>query len=757
MVSLLNRRRTAIEWVALFLLSLGLVALLVVTRVADRADNLVYDALSRAVPRPASNALVIVAIDNASLTQIGRWPWSRSVHAQALERLAEARPRAVLYDILFVEPAPGDDARLADAMAKARPVFLPLLLQAPGANGASFDEKLPVPPLANAMAGAGQVIARPDDDGVVRRARIETVIGMRCWQHLALVTAHALTGTATTPCGRGPAEGLVPYAGPAGRYPTVPFSAVLKGEVPAELLAGKIVLVGASASGLGDQYATPMQSRRDLMSGVEFQANLLDALLGSGLRTETGTAWTLVYSFVPLVILWIGFLYLPPRSNLLLAALLLSLLLLFSGWLLIEHALWIRPAPAIIVMALFLPIWGWRRLAAASRYFVTELNRLREEPGILGMAAPSVAAADRLELQMNLLRDAVRQVRELKHFIEQSQASLPDATLVTDARGIIALANDRAQQFWEHYALRRAQGSLPPLLQALRPHITDGLAEFDALIDSMGDGTATEQECEIDLVDGGAYLLRIKPCFDVDGSFSFGIIRLTDISELRATARQRDTMLQFLTHDMRSPQTSILALLANANETDIAGDLSWRIAGHARQTLDLAEEFVQIARAEAADYEMELLDLRDVAVEAADQLWAQAQARGMKILLEADKDELLVRGNASLLARAVANLVSNAVKYGEADGEVRIRTSVDDAGRAICTVEDDGRGMSPEQVARLFERFSRFVPANAEEAGIGLGLVLVRTVAAGHGGVIECASEPGKGSRFTLRLSRAES
>ncbi|WP_182911859.1 CHASE2 domain-containing protein [Sphingomonas cavernae] len=446
LVSLLNRRRTAIEWVALFLASLGLAALLVVARVADRADNLVYDALSRAVPRAAGEGLIVVAIDNASLAKIGRWPWSRATHAQALERLAEAQPRAVLYDILFVESARDDDARLALAMAKARPVFLPLLLQVPGANGAPFEETLPAPPLAQAMAGAGHVIAHPDDDGVLRRARIETVIGARCWPHLALTAARALTGAAER-CGSVASEALVPFAGPAGSYPTVPFSAVLNGEVPRELLAGKIVLVGASASGLGDQYATPMQSRSDLMSGVEFQANLLDALLGTGLRSEAGTGWTLVFTFTPLIILWIGFLYLPPRSNLLLAALLLLLLLAVSGWLLLDHALWIRPAPAIIVMALFLPIWGWRRLAAASRYFVTELGRLREEPGILGLSTPSVAAADRLELQMNLLRDAVRQVRELKHFIEQSQASLPDATLVTNAGGLIALANDRAQQF----------------------------------------------------------------------------------------------------------------------------------------------------------------------------------------------------------------------------------------------------------------------------------------------------------------------
>lgn len=754
LVSLLDRRRTTIEWAALFVASLVLAALLIVARAADRVDNLVYDALSRIVPRAASDDLVVVAIDNASLVEIGRWPWPRSVHARAIEQLAHARPRAILYDILFTEPVPAEDGPLAQAVADARPVFLPMLLQLPGANGAAFDELPAVSPLARAMAGTGHVIARPDDDGVLRRAAIGLRVGARCWPHLALTAARVLNGVMPR-CGAGVTDVLIPFAGPSGTYRTIPFSAVLRGEVPPELLAGKIVLVGAAASGLGDQYATPMQSRSDLMSGVEYQANLLDALLGNGLRSEAGIAATLAFSFVPIIILWIGFLYLPPRSNLLLAALLIVLLLLTSGWLLLDHALWVRPAPAIIVMALFLPIWGWRRLAAASRYFMNELGRLREEPGVLGHM-PLPAAADRLELQMNLMRDAVRQMRDLKHFVEESQASHPDATIVTDRDGRIARANERAQHFWEHYALRRAEGRLLPLFDALRPNIVEGVEPFDALVSAIATGSHEEQECEIALKGGGAFLLRVKPCFDEARAPSFGIVRLTDISELRAAARQRDTMLQFLTHDMRSPQTSILALLAGPQGAAVPEQVGRRIAGHARQTLDLAEEFVQIARAEVADYDKELIDLRDIAIDAADRLWDLAQQSGVMIVVETGEAELLVRGNASLLTRAICNLISNGVKYGASGGGVRVRTFADANARAICIVEDDGRGMTADQLERLFERFNRFVPANVDETGIGLGLVLVRTVALGHGGTIACESERGKGTRFTLTLPLGE-
>lgn len=635
LISPLIRRRTAAEWLLLFAASLLLTALLAVTRLPDRVDNLVYDGLSRLHPPAASGDILIVGIDNASIARIGRWPWPRDVHARALDRLASGHSRAVIYDVLFLDPGPtpGADQALGQALAAARPAFLPQIVEVPGADGAPYAAIAPIAPVLQGAAGIGHAVARPDDDGVLRRARLGIAAAGRCWPHLIAVAVAGMQQRKAD-CAAGTGD-LIPYAGPSGSYPVVPFRALLDGEVPGELLAGRIVLVGAMASGLGDQYATPMSSRSDLMSGIEVQANLLDALLHGRMLREAGIGWTLLASFLAITILYAGFLYLSPRINLILAGLLVAALLGASAALLLGAGIWLRPMSAVLVILLAVPLWGWRRLASASSYFVSELETLRREQGLPVASEAPIVASDRVELQMLLLQDAAKQVR--------------------------------------------------------------------------------------------------------------------------AATRQREAMLQFLTHDMRTPQASILTLLRQQRgKTELAPDLAGRIEGLAQQTLDLAEEFVQIARAEAGGQEMGLLDLRDIAVEAADQLWAQAQARGIVIRVDAaDEEEYLVLGNHSLLARAVANLVSNAVKYGPAGDVVDVTVRREGEDRIACIVADKGPGMTPDQVSRLFERFSRPGEGSDAKPGVGLGLVLVRTVAERHGGTVECRSAPGEGTRFILTLPAA--
>lgn len=747
------RQQTAVDWVILLSLSVLLASALVVTRIAERADNQLHDAFSRLVPAPMNDDILIVTIDNDSLKELGYWPWPRAVHAKALDTLATARPHAVIYDVLFLDPAPSpeDDTALARAMGTASPVYLPLLLQAPGAMGRPVDVSQPIAPLTQAAAGLGHVMALPDDDGVLRRAKTTLRIGEQCWPHLAYMAESGARGRRPA-CGPVDSEVLIPFAGPAGTYPAISFATLIKGEIAPEFLTGKIVLVGAMASGLGDQYATPMQGRTDLMSGVELEANLVAALLKGNGRSELPVGWTLVLTIVPVLALWAGFHWLPPRANLLLAAFLLIILPAVSGWLLVAHNLWFRSASAMFVVAFMLPVWGWLRLSAASRYLVSTLERLREEPGLLGQEVRLIAATDRVERQMILLHDTVRQIRDLKHFAEEIHASLPDATLIARSDGQIVLANERARHLGQLHALGLSGNSLASLLHGLRPRIEDGNEAFEALVDNLEAGRAAELEAEIDLDNGSAFLLRIRPCLGADGTLSFFIVRMTDISELRAAARQRDTMLQLLTHDMKSPVASILALMDGPAGKDIPPAVAGRIESHARKTLGLADEFVQIARAEAAAHEVELLDLRDVAHEAADDFWVQAQAKRITVTVDDGDDELLVRADHSLLARAIGNLVSNAIKYGRTT--VHIRTVAESEPLVACMVEDDGRGLSQNEIGQLFRRFGRLSPLKTDEDGVGLGLVLVRTVATGHGGTISCESEPGKGCRFTLRLPR---
>jgi two-component system phosphate regulon sensor histidine kinase PhoR len=122
-------------------------------------------------------------------------------------------------------------------------------------------------------------------------------------------------------------------------------------------------------------------------------------------------------------------------------------------------------------------------------------------------------------------------------------------------------------------------------------------------------------------------------------------------------------------------------------------------------------------------------------------------------LVRADRGAPAVVTDADRLRRILENLVENAVKYTPAGGRVEVRSGPGTDGAAILEVDDDGPGIAPEHLPRIFERFYRVDKARSRElGGTGLGLAIVRHLAEGMGTSVAVTSEPGKGTRFTLTV-----
>ena len=172
--------------------------------------------------------------------------------------------------------------------------------------------------------------------------------------------------------------------------------------------------------------------------------------------------------------------------------------------------------------------------------------------------------------------------------------------------------------------------------------------------------------------------------------------------------------------------------------------------------VDLADGLFRLVRAEGSDpKDFVELDLAGLVDSAADEVWPQAQARGIRIQVDtrdAEQEEAIVRGDFSLLRRAVINLLTNAIKYGAANSSVFLSLSAEGPDWVI-RVRDQGAGIPAEALSRLFRRFSRIVDEGRDQpSGVGLGLLIVKTVAERHGGTVVVDSEPGKGCTFALRL-----
>lgn len=249
---------------------------------SDRATDRFF--LSRA-PDPS---IVIVAIDDASITRIGRWPWDRKVHADLIRKLKDAGAAVIGYDVNFPEPQDeANDSALAQVIRDAGQVVLPIELSLvfkpsvitydPQAVVVSISE------LAGAAAKTGHANPSPDTDGVVRRVPLQ----VRDPEGTSFVSAFAFEIARLAQ--RAPAlesipldrlgRSLINFPGPARQtFKTVAAADVLQDGVDAAVFKDKIVLVGSTAPDLHDEQITPT-SFGIPMPGVEIHASLLDTLL----------------------------------------------------------------------------------------------------------------------------------------------------------------------------------------------------------------------------------------------------------------------------------------------------------------------------------------------------------------------------------------------------------------------------------------------------------------------------------------------
>jgi adenylate cyclase len=251
---------------------------------------------------PSPN-IVIAAIDDATLDTYGRLgDWSRSLHAQAIDNLDAAGASVIGFDLLFAEPATGD-AELEAAMLNAEDVVLPVvgtdLLSSEG--GVVFSDFLtPITALSNASAALGHANVLVDGDGVVRRLPITARdTDEETYSALCVVMLSVARGE---PSPHIPVDGTgsmrIDYVGGAGSFASVSYKDIIAGDFDPNLVRGKIVLVGITATGEGDLWRTP----DGLMYGVEVHANAINTILTGRFLTASGSGITLLAILLPAAI-----------------------------------------------------------------------------------------------------------------------------------------------------------------------------------------------------------------------------------------------------------------------------------------------------------------------------------------------------------------------------------------------------------------------------------------------------------------------
>lgn len=714
----------------------------------DYLNLRLYDLALSGDARQPSGKVVLVDIDDISMLQIGRWPWPRPVITALINRIAEGRPEALAIDILFAElsPRPQEDQLLRTALQNAARQGTRIILAVGKEEGT--NNYLPLYPLDLIAAGntLGHITFHTGRDGLVRGLYLEE--GHLPAMSWALVNRLAQTNRNKTLDMLLDRRWDVQQALLPGALeelpPRISAAALLRGDISPAQLQGRKVLLGSTAIGSGDFFVSPLQGQEPRrISGLELHAISAEAMITHHVKHPLPASLQGSIDIL-LVLLTMLLLYrTSPFLGLVIVAVASSVLLLVS-WLAFHAGWWLAPGGALAAICLGYPLWNWRRLSVASAGLLRQARSLELFSGVFDAQNTDSTSHEPISAQLARVHMAAQQVARLNRFLSDSLQSLPHPVLVADHKQKPLLRNQRFINAFgnvgEHCAnlsecFRRIFGEMP----------AESTQEPCQLAGEHQD--LQGRHWRVDVAATGASADERR-----------WMIQFVDLTARRLADREREETLSFLSHDLRSPQATSLAIIealrhtTDSQERDAGLD---ELARQSRRALDLTDGFLAYTRAEIKPIQPEPHDINDLITEVIDLAWFAANAK--KIRLDFTPVEpAILRCDADLMRRALSNLVENAVRHSPLDSNIEIGLD-NTSTRFLITVRDHGPGVPPDRQALIFKPFwqssgGETVGKKSPQGSAGLGLAMVHKAIARHGGTIRVYNHPSGGACFEICL-----
>jgi two-component system phosphate regulon sensor histidine kinase PhoR len=371
--------------------------------------------------------------------------------------------------------------------------------------------------------------------------------------------------------------------------------------------------------------------------------------------------------------------------------------------------------------------------------------------------------AELLEMQRAAAEVRVRRLSSQRDQLEEILAGLGDPVVAVDAFGQIVVANPSARKL---LSLPAPSDSPQPLEQIEHCETLVGM-----LRETRRRKVPAQRTAELALTDAEGrthwYRLCCRPLtFSQEGGQGSehdgphgAVAVLTDITSQKAIQKRNAEFVSAVSHEMKTPLASIRAyaeLLVEGEADDAATreEFLQVIHGQAERLQRLIDNLLNLARIEAGVVAVNktLLSLNDLLGEAVNVMQPPAEQKQITLTSDLSPLYLGVLGDRDMLLQAAINLISNAVKYTPAGGQVTVRSRLCDED-VVLEVQDTGVGLSPEDCQRVFEKFYRVKKDRDMAPGTGLGLALVKHIVEDvHGGRIEVSSQLGQGSTFRILL-----
>lgn len=522
-------------------------------------ENYFFDTELSWFSEPAvKNDIAIIEIDDFSLKQFGKWPWSRRKHAELINLLSTVDAKAIGLDVIFAEPDLADpeaDQLLAEAIKANGRVVLPVLPDIKFQGG--LQAIVPMPALLHAAAAIGHVDSGTDNDGVIRSVYLKAGMNGVVWPAFALALLNLgqpdVLGGAMKGVRNPKAEftanmwnrdyGVqVPFIGSNGHFYKISYAQVFNDPKVKDRLCGKYILIGPTAAGLATLFLTPQHNNIGLITGIEVHANILDALLNDLTIEPVNPLWGHLLTAFLVMIPLLGYQCIVKRHA-------LSFSLVFSGLAIIASVLllknahfWYSPLPVVLTLALAYLFWDWERI----RYFTRSLFKEKQ-----------------------LAKAALH--------------SIADAVVTTKAWGLIVYMNPAAEKL-TGFSLEQAHGQpISAVIQFTDDEAGNG---FDGLIASLQKGQNVKEITPRRIINKSGKGLDVQisasPIKGQSGDVIGMVFAFNDITESIQISQQ---MTYLATHD---------ALTGLANRTLFYEQIERAIAACNRQGNNLALLFIDL-------------------------------------------------------------------------------------------------------------------------------------------------------------------
>jgi two-component system phosphate regulon sensor histidine kinase PhoR len=325
--------------------------------------------------------------------------------------------------------------------------------------------------------------------------------------------------------------------------------------------------------------------------------------------------------------------------------------------------------------------------------------------------------------------------------------------------GVIAVDDSDRITFTNHTARRMLGVAAGAEVRGERLWEAARVAEVPELLAEARRSDAAAQR-ELNLLLGGReVVVRAQAHRFADGDRIGVVVVLHDISELRRLERIRRDFVANVSHELKTPLTSIRGYVETLLDGALHDDRNnarflEKIEQNTQRLSHLVTDLLSLARIEAQEgsLPLERVDLHALVEQTRKRHEPAAVGRDQTLRLESCNGALQVLGDREALTQVLDNLVDNALKYTPPEGHITIRLKRE-PGHAVLEVEDDGIGIPAEDIERVFERFYRVDKARSRAVGgTGLGLSIVKHLVVAMKGEVEVESKVDEGSTFRVRL-----